>query len=155
MSLTKTPICDFGKKAEDFKLKSTSGKLISLKDIKGENGTLIMFICNHCPYVKAIILDIVNDCNVIKDLGINSLAICSNDVDNYPEDSFEKMVDFSKNNKFSFPYLHDDTQVVAKNYGAVCTPDFFGYNKNLELQYRGRLRAVSYTHLTLPTTPYV
>ena len=140
MSLTKTPICDFGKKAEDFKLKSTSGKLISLKDIKGENGTLIMFICNHCPYVKAIILDIVNDCNVIKDLGINSLAICSNDVDNYPEDSFEKMVDFSKNNKFSFPYLHDDTQVVAKNYGAVCTPDFFGYNKNLELQYRGRIR---------------
>ena len=140
MSLTKTPICDFGKKAEDFKLKSTSGKLISLKDIKGENGTLIMFICNHCPYVKAIILDIVNDCNVIKDIGINSLAICSNDVDNYPEDSFEKMVDFSKNNKFSFPYLHDDTQVVAKNYGAVCTPDFFGYNKNLELQYSGRIR---------------
>ena len=140
MSLTKTPICDFGKKAEDFKLKSTSGKLISLKEIKGENGTLIMFICNHCPYVKAIIRDIVNDCNVIKDLGINSFAICSNDVDNYPEDSFEKMVDFSKNNKFSFPYLHDDTQVVAKNYGAVCTPDFFGYNKNLELQYRGRIR---------------
>ena len=84
MSLTKTPICDFGKKAEDFKLKSTSGKLISLKEIKGENGTLIMFICNHCPYVKAIILDIVNDCKKLKNLGINSLAICSNDVDNYP-----------------------------------------------------------------------
>ena len=135
-----TPICDFGKKAVTFELKSTDEKILKLDDIKGENGTLIMFICNHCPYVKAIILDIVNDCNVIKDLGINSLAICSNDVDNYPEDSFEKMVDFSKNNKFSFPYLHDDTQVVAKNYGAVCTPDFFGYNKNLELQYRGRIR---------------
>ena len=98
MSLTKTPICDFGKKAEDFELKSTSGKLISLKEIKGENGTLIMFICNHCPYVKAIILDIVNDCKKLKNLGINSLAICSNDVDNYPEDSFENMIEFSKNN---------------------------------------------------------
>ena len=140
MSLTKTPICDFGKKAEDFKLKSTSGKLISLKEIKGENGTLIMFICNHCPYVKAIILDIVNDCKKLKNLGINSLAICSNDVDNYPEDSFENMIKFAKNNEFNFPYVHDATQDVAKKYGAVCTPDFFGYNKNLELQYRGRIR---------------
>ncbi len=140
MSLTKTPICDFGKKAEDFKLKSTSGKLISLKEIKGENGTLIMFICNHCPYVKAIVSDIVNDCKELKNLGINSLAICSNDVDNYPEDSFENMIEFSKINEFNFPYVHDETQDVAKKYGAVCTPDFFGYNKNLELQYRGRIR---------------
>ena len=140
MSLTKTPICDFSKKAEDFKLKSTNGKIISLQDIRGENGTLIMFICNHCPYVKAVISDIVNDCKILKSLGINSLAICSNDVDNYPEDSFEKMVEFSDKYSFDFPYLHDDKQVVATNYGAVCTPDFFGYNKDLELQYRGRIR---------------
>ena len=140
MSLTKTPICDFGRKAEDFKLKSTNSKIISLQDIRGENGTLIMFICNHCPYVKAVISDIVNDCKTLKSLGINSLAICSNDVDNYPEDSFEKMVEFSDNYSFDFPYLHDDKQVIATKYGAVCTPDFFGYNKDLELQYRGRIR---------------
>ena len=140
MSLTKTPICDFGRKAEDFKLKSTNSKIISLQDIRGENGTLIMFICNHCPYVKAVISDIVNDCKILKSLGINSLAICSNDVDNYPEDSFEKMVEFSDKYSFDFPYLHDDKQVIATKYGAVCTPDFFGYNKDLELQYRGRIR---------------
>ena len=140
MSLTKTPICDFGRKAEDFKLKSTNSKIISLQDIRGENGTLIMFICNHCPYVKAVISDIVNDCKTLKSLGINSLAICSNDVDNYPEDSFEKMVEFSDKYSFDFPYLHDDKQVIATKYGAVCTPDFFGYNKDLELQYRGRIR---------------
>ena len=140
MSLTKTPICDFGRKAEVFKLKSTNDKIISLQDIRGENGTLIMFICNHCPYVKAVISDIVNDCKILKSLGINSLAICSNDVDNYPEDSFEKMVEFSDKYSFDFPYLHDDKQVIATKYGAVCTPDFFGYNKDLELQYRGRIR---------------
>ena len=134
------PVCDFDWQAPDFNLNGVDQKKYNLDSVKGKNGTLIMFICNHCPYVKAVILDIVNDCNVIKDLGINSLAICSNDVDNYPEDSFEKMLEFSKENKFNFPYLHDDTQVVAKNYGAVCTPDFFGYNKNLELQYRGRIR---------------
>ncbi len=140
MALTKTPICDFGKKAENFKLRSTDGKVISLEDIKGENGTLIMFICNHCPYVKAVIKDIVQDCDKLKHNGINSVAICSNDVKNYPEDSFENMAIFSKNHKFAFPYLYDETQKVAKEYGAVCTPDFFGYNKNLELQYRGRIR---------------
>ena len=99
-----------------------------------------MFICNHCPYVKAVILDIVEDCKKLKDLGVNSIAICSNDVDNYPEDSFENMVKFSEINNFNFPYLHDDTQNIAKKFNAVCTPDFFGYNKNLELQYRGRIR---------------
>ena len=140
MALTKTPICDFGKKAEEFKLKSTENKILTLKDIKGEKGTLIMFICNHCPYVKAIIEDLVNDCNELKKLGINSAAICSNDVINYPEDSFDKMIEFANQNNFNFPYLHDETQEVAKRYGAVCTPDFFAYNKNLELQYRGRLR---------------
>ena len=136
----KTPVCDFGKKAENFELKSTENKLISLNDIKGENGTLIMFICNHCPYVKAIIRDVVEDCTKLNDLGINSVAICSNDPINYPEDSFEKMIEFAIKHKFNFPYLIDETQDIARKYDAVCTPDFFGYNKNLELQYRGRLR---------------
>jgi len=135
-----TPICDFGQKAYDFKLKSTDSKIISLNDIKGENGTLIMFICNHCPYVKAITKDIVEDCNKLKKFGVNSVAICANDAENYPEDSFDNMIKFAENNMFSFPYLNDDTQEIAKTYDAVCTPDFFGYNKNLELQYRGRLR---------------
>ena len=140
MALTKTPICDFGKKADQFQLKSIDNKMISLNDAKGENGTLIMFICNHCPYVKAVIKEIVLDCKELKKEGINSIAIMSNDTVNYPDDSFDKMIDFSQNNNFSFPYLIDETQEVAKKYDAVCTPDFFGYNKNLELQYRGRIR---------------
>ena len=141
MALTKTPICDFGKKAEDFKLKSINNELVSLEKIKGVNGTLIMFICNHCPYVKAIIKDLVEDCKNLKNDGINSVAIMSNDTKNYPEDSFDNMVQFAKDNKFGdLNYLIDETQEVAKKYGAVCTPDFFGYNKNLELQYRGRIR---------------
>jgi len=140
MSLTKTPICDFGKKAEDFKLKSTNNELLTLNDVKGDNGTLVMFICNHCPYVKAVISDIVNDCKLLQILNVSSVAICSNDVINYPEDSFDKMIEFSNSNKFNFPYLHDETQEIARKFHAVCTPDFFGYNKNLELQYRGRIR---------------
>ncbi len=135
-----TPICDFGQKAHDFDLKSTDNKMVTLNDIKGENGTLVMFICNHCPYVKAVTKDIVEDCNELKKIGINSVAICANDSENYPEDSFENMIEFSKKNQFSFPYLIDETQEIARTYDAVCTPDFFGYNKNLELQYRGRLR---------------
>jgi len=135
-----TPICDFGQKAHDFKLKSTDNKILSLNDVVGEKGTLIMFICNHCPYVKAVTKDIVDDCNELKKIGINSVAICANDAANYPEDSFENMIEFSIKNMFSFPYLNDETQEIAKTYDAVCTPDFFGYNKNLELQYRGRLR---------------
>ena len=154
-----------------------------------------MFICNHCPYVKAVISDIVNDCKLLQNLDVSSVAICSNDVINYPEDSFDKMIEFSNSNNFNFPYLHDETQEIARKFDAVCTPDFFGYNKNLELQYRGRIRelkdlkpirsgeselylamkmiaetgrgpkdqissmgcniTVSYTPLTLPTTPYV
>ena len=136
----KTPVCDFGKKAENFELKSTENKLISLSDIKGENGPLIMFICNHCPYVKAIIRDVVEDCTKLNDLGINSVAICSNDPINYPEDSFEKMIEFAIKHKFNFPYLIDETQDIAKKYDAVCTPDFFGYNRDLKLNYRGRIR---------------
>ena len=139
MTLTKTPICDFGKKAESFELKSTENKIITLNDAKGQNGTLIMFICNHCPYVKAVIEDIVNDCKTLEKEGIRSIAIMSNDTENYPEDSFDNMIKFAKNNKFNFPYLIDETQETAKKYDAVCTPDFFGYNKNLELQYRGRI----------------
>ena len=140
MTLTKTPICDFGKKADFFELKSIENKLINLNDIKGKNGTLIMFICNHCPYVKAVIDDIVDDCKNLEKEEIKSVAIMSNDQKNYPEDSFENMISFSKKYKFSFPYLVDETQKIAKTYGAVCTPDFFGYNANLELQYRGRIR---------------
>ena len=140
MSLTETPICNFGEKAKNFNLLSTENKKISLDNIKGKNGTLIMFICNHCPYVKAVIRDIVKDVKYLETLGIKSVAIMSNDVKNYPEDSFENMISFSKTHNFTFPYLIDETQEVAKNYGAVCTPDFFGYNKNLELQYRGRIR---------------
>ena len=138
-----TPICDFGQKAHDFKLKSTDGKILSLADVKGEKGTLIMFICNHCPYVKAVTKDIVEDCKKLKDIGINSVAICANDAENYPEDSFENMIEFSKKNQFGFPYLIDETQEIAKKYDAVCTPDFFGYNKNLELNYRGRIRELN------------
>ena len=140
MSLTKTPICDFGKKAEDFKLKYTNNKFFTLNDVKGDKGTLVMFICNHCPYVKAVISDIVNDCKLLQNLDVSSVAICSNDVINYPEDSFDKMIEFSNSNNFNFPYLHDETQEIARKFDAVCTPDFFGYNKNLELQYRGRIR---------------
>ena len=140
MTLTKTPICNFGESAKNFNLLSTENKKISLDDVKGKNGSLIMFICNHCPYVKAVIKDIVQDVKFLETLGIKSVAIMSNDVKNYPEDSFEKMISFSKQHNFSFPYVIDDTQKVAEEYGAVCTPDFFGYNNKLELQYRGRLR---------------
>ena len=140
MTLTKTPICNFGEKAKNFNLLSTENRKITLEDVKGEKGTLIMFICNHCPYVKAVIKEIVQDMKFLESLGIKSAAIMSNDAKNYPEDSFENMKTFSKQHDFSFPYLIDDTQKVAKEYNAVCTPDFFGYNKNLELQYRGRIR---------------
>ena len=140
MSPLKTPICDFGTNAKDFQLNSTINKLVSLNDIKGETGTLIMFICNHCPYVKAIIKDVVEDCKKLEKFGVKAIAISSNDIVNYPEDSFENMIKFSKDNNFTFPYLFDKTQDVAKSYGAICTPDFFGFNGNLELQYRGRIR---------------
>ena len=140
MTLTKTPICNFGENAKNFKLLSTENTKISLDDVKGKNGTLIMFICNHCPYVKAVIKEIVQDIKFLESQGIKSVGIMSNDVKNYPEDSFENMTSFSKIHNFSFPYLIDESQKVAKDYGAVCTPDFFGYNNNLELQYRGRIR---------------
>ena len=136
----KTPICDFRQAAKSFELKSTNNEIIKLNDVKGTNGTLVMFICNHCPYVKAVIKDIVEDCKNLKELGITAVAISANDPINYPEDSFENMIEFAKKHQFNFPYLFDETQNVAKSYDAVCTPDFFGYNNNLELQYRGRIR---------------
>ena len=134
-----TPICNFGEKSHDFSLQSTEDKLISLNDVKGKNGYLIMFICNHCPYVQAIINFLVNDTKYLESIGIKSVAIMSNDTKNYPEDSFENMKKFAKESNFSFPYIYDESQQVAKKYSAVCTPDFFGYNKNSELQYRGRI----------------
>ena len=140
MVLTKTPICNFGENPHSFSLKGVDEKIYKLEDCLGKKGTIIMFICNHCPYVKAIIKNIVEDTNKLKELNIKAVAIMSNDTINYPEDSFEKMKEFSKLNNFNFPYVIDTSQEIAKKYGAVCTPDFFGYNGNQELQYRGRMR---------------
>jgi len=140
MALIETPICNFGEKIHAFKLKSINEKFVSLENLKGKNGTLIMFICNHCPYVKAVIDEIVEVTNALLKEDIQSVAIMSNNVVEYPEDSFENMIKFSKRYNFNFPYLIDETQEVAKKYRAVCTPDFFGYNKSDELQYRGRIR---------------
>ncbi len=136
-----TPICDFGWKAPDFSLPATDGKTYSLADIRGPKGTLIMFICNHCPYVKAVIDRIVRDASAVQALGIGVAAVCANDTESYPEDSFEKMGEFARANGFVFPYLHDESQAVGRAYDAVCTPDFFGFDADLGLQYRGRLDA--------------
>jgi len=136
-----TPICDFGWKAPSFTLPGVDGKTHSLEELKGPNGTLVMFICNHCPYVKAVIDRIVRDANALKPLGINTVAICSNDATTHPDDSFDNMKRFAQKHGFTFPYLHDESQEMARAYDAVCTPDFFGFNCALELQYRGRLDA--------------
>lgn len=141
MVLLETPICDFGKKAADFVLPGVDGRTWSLQQCMGEKGLLIMFICNHCPYVKAVQERIVRDTRELSQLGINSVAIMSNDPAEYPEDSFDNMKLLAERLNFSFPYLFDETQEVAKQYDAVCTPDFFGYNADFELQYRGRLDA--------------
>ena len=141
MVSTQTPICNFNTPALDFKLMGTDGQLHTLESCKGEKGLLVMFICNHCPYVKAIIDRIVRDTAKLKEMGLNTVAIMSNNPDEYEADSFVNMQKISKEMSFPFPYLIDETQEIAKAYGAVCTPDFFGYNANLELQYRGRLDA--------------
>ena len=141
MSEKSTPICSFGQNAYDFELGCTNGKKWTLSSLKGENGLLIFFICNHCPFVKAIIPKLVKVTDSLLEHGINSVGIMSNDTEEYPEDSFDNMKRVAEKNKFSFPYLLDKTQETAKKYGAVCTPDFFGYNQSLELQYRGRLDA--------------
>jgi len=140
MALTKTPVCNFGEKAHSFNLKGVDNKIHKFEDYLGVNGTLVMFICNHCPYVKAVIDDIVQDCKALEKDGIKAIAIMSNDTKEFPADSFDNMIKFAKQHNFNFPYLIDETQEVAKKYDAVCTPDFFGYNKNQELQYRGRIR---------------
>lgn len=139
MVRTETPVCDFGAAAVDFALPGVDGKIWRLEEVKGSNGLLVMFICNHCPYVKAVQSRIVRDARELQTLGVNSVAILSNDPADYPEDSFENMQRVARALDFPFPYLWDESQAVAKAYGAVCTPDFFGYNAKLELQYRGRL----------------
>lgn len=133
------PVCDFGWKAVDFRLPATDGRTYSLADIRRPKGTLLAFICNHCPYVKAVIGRLVRDAKDLNAAGIGVAAVCANDADNYPEDSFDNMKDFAVKHGFSFPYLHDESQEVARAYDAVCTPDFFGFNAQDELQYRGRL----------------
>jgi peroxiredoxin len=135
------PVCDFGWKAADFDLPATDGKRYTLDAVRGPNGLLLMFLSNHCPFVKAVIDRIVRDCRELQAHGIGSVAIMSNDTATYPEDSFDNMQRWATELDFPFPYLYDETQAVAKAYGAVCTPDFFGFNAGLELQYRGRIDA--------------
>lgn len=143
--LLDTPVCDFGWKAPDFTLEDTNGNATTLQNSMGENGLLIAFICNHCPYVKRIVPRFVHDMNVLQQRGVNVLAVMSNDYRTYTQDSPENMRAFSAQHDFSFPYLIDEHQDVAKAYGAVCTPDFFGFNRSGELQYRGRLDDVRMT----------
>lgn len=133
------PVCDFDLPAPDFTLPATDGQTYRMADIAGPKGMLIVFICNHCPYVIAIADRLARDARALQELGIGVAAICSNDAVTYPDDSFENMALFAAKYRFTFPYLHDESQAVAKAYGAVCTPDFFGYNADLGLQYRGRL----------------
>lgn len=135
------PVCDFGWQAPDFELPATDGRVLRLSDIRGPKGTLLMFICNHCPYVIAVRDRIIRDARELMDLGIGVAAISSNDAASYPQDSFDNMRKLAEAEQFPFPYLYDEDQSVARAYDAVCTPDFFGFNADLELQYRGRLDA--------------
>jgi peroxiredoxin len=134
-------VCEFGLKAPDFSLASTTGASVTLADVKGPSGLLVMFICNHCPYVLAVLDRVMRDADDLKALGVGVVAISSNDVTSHPQDSFENMAKMADEQSFSFPYLYDETQEVARAYDAACTPDFFGFNGKLELQYRGRLDA--------------
>jgi peroxiredoxin len=141
MAATTTPICDFGWKAPEFTLKDGNGNSVSLADVRGPKGTLVMFICNHCPYVKAVVDRIARDARDLKAAGIGVVAIMPNDYRRYPEDAPARMLAFAAEHGFTFPYLVDETQAVARAYDAVCTPDFFGFNADLELQFRGRIDA--------------
>jgi peroxiredoxin len=141
MVLLETPVCDFGKPAIDFTLPGVDGHTWTLEQCRGPNGLLVMFICNHCPYVKAIQDRLVRDVKELRNYGIHAVGIMSNDPGDYPEDSFDNMKRVAEKFGYPFPYLFDTTQAVAKAYGAICTPDFFGYNRDLALQYRGRLDA--------------
>ncbi|MBX2804647.1 MAG: thioredoxin family protein [Hyphomicrobiales bacterium] len=138
---TTADVCDFGWDAPQFELPATNGRRYSLSDIRGARGVLVMFICNHCPYVRSVIDRIVRDAIELKAYGVETVAINANDAVSHPDDSFDNMVLFADQNQFPFPYLHDENQEVARAYGAVCTPDFFGFNADLKLQYRGRLDA--------------
>ncbi len=133
------PICDFGWRAPPFELKGADGGTYGLEGLRGPNGTLVMFICNHCPYVKSVVSRIVRDAKELHEHGIGVAAIMANDTEAYPDDSFENMKTFAAEHGFTFPYLIDRSQEVARAYDAICTPDFFGFNRDLELQYRGRL----------------
>lgn len=135
------PICDFGWTAPDFALPATDGQTLRFADVAGSKGTLIVFMCNHCPYVKAVLPRLVIDARELLAMGIGVAAISSNDVEAYPEDSFERMAELAAAEAFPFPYLYDADQSVARAYGAVCTPDFFGFNAERGLQYRGRIDA--------------
>ena len=135
------PVCDFGWKAPDFSLPATDGRTLSLGDVAGPRGVVVAFICNHCPYVLAVLDRIIRDARDLAPLGIGFAAICSNDATTHPADSFENMARMARDHAFPFPYLHDADQRVARAYDAACTPDFFGFNAALELQYRGRLDA--------------
>ncbi len=130
-----------GATAPDFRLPGVDGKMWTRDQCRGENGLLVMFICNHCPYVQAVLDRIIRDARELKPLGIGVVAISANDPVAYPEDSLDNMVKVAKRQAFPFPYLYDETQDIARAYGAVCTPDFFGFNARLQLQYRGRLDA--------------
>ncbi|MBA2659626.1 MAG: thioredoxin family protein [Nitrosospira sp.] len=141
MASLETPVCDFGWGAVDFDLPGVDGRRYNLASVRGENGLLVMFISNHCPYVKAVRDRIIRDVKELRQHGIGAIAIMSNDPADYPEDSFDNMVRVAKECDFPFPYVWDESQQVAKAYDAVCTPDFFGLNNGLELQYRGRLDA--------------
>lgn len=142
-----TPAVKRGWAAPDFRLKDTEGRFYSLNDVKGSKGLLVMFICNHCPFVQAIANKIAIETNALAALGIGSIGIMSNDTENYPEDSLDNMAVFKKTHGFTFPYVIDETQEIAKAYGAVCTPDFFGFDATLTLQYRGRLDASGMQHV--------
>jgi peroxiredoxin len=135
------PVSEIGNVAPEFNLPATDGKTYSLADVEGEKGTVVVFICNHCPYVQAVADRMVADANALAKEGIGFVAISSNDVEAYPDDSFPKMRDFAKKHGFPFPYLFDETQETARAYGAVCTPDFFGINADGVIEYRGRLDA--------------
>ncbi len=158
MALLSPPLCDFGWKAPDFELATPSGERHSPSSAMGENGLLVMFICNHCPYVKGIADRLAADCTKIQEEGIGVLAVMSNDYNDYAEDSPERMLAFAQMHGFTFPYLVDEDQSVGRTYGAVCTPDFFGFNSKSELQYRGRFDSLPPTSPASPSadrTPYL
>jgi peroxiredoxin len=135
------PVCDFGWAAPSFALKGVDGRVRRLEEVRGEKATLVAFICNHCPYVVAIIDRLARDARELEAHGVATVAICANDAEAYPDDSFENMKLFAERHALPFHYLHDDSQAVARVWGAVCTPDFFGFDRELGLQYRGRLDA--------------